>query len=293
MDWFLKWYYWYKNLGDEILLFWVIKYIFDNFDISKLFIQAQDKIWLSSWIDRNKKFLPNGYYRKIVIVEKDFDIKSRNCIKFFWWWEWLTWQRPFPYDWRNLVIKYPKDIFKWNFVLLGWIWKPDKLKMKFLYKFLLPKAKNIIVREKFSYQIAKKYNPNSILYHDFAYDVFKQFQWKPKSKDYVLVNINTYISNSQTFAEIKRFADNYENKYFMPFDMYNDVRLYEKLKSQISDLQYYDWTKKDLMQIFEFMWWAQSWIWARLHFLLILHWFGKSINPLFYQEKIKKFFENN
>jgi polysaccharide pyruvyl transferase WcaK-like protein len=43
---------------------------------------------------------------------------------------------------------------------------------------LLKNAKSITVREKYSEQIAKEYNDNVTLYHDFAFDILDRVEVK-------------------------------------------------------------------------------------------------------------------
>ena len=77
-------------------------------------------------------------------------------------------------------------------------------------------------------------------------------------------------------------------KYFFPADIKEDIKFYSLLKSQCEDLQIYDWTNKTIQETFDFFAKAKYWVWARLHFLLLLKYLDKDFDALSYQEKIDK-----
>lgn len=297
MDWFLKWYYWYKNLWDEILFFWVANYIFSNFDIKNLYVYVQDINWFENWIWLNKRFLDVNIER----IKPTKKSRISNWIYFFWWWEVLSEQRAFPYDWRNLIFRYPTQIFNKNFIILWWIWTPNKFHSKILYNLILRNSKKIIVRENTSFEICKKYNSNCVLLNDFSIDIFDKrksqyigIDQNTTEKKYILINLNKYIFNKNSVKEIVNFCKKNKElvKYYIPFDLQEDYFLYKHLKEIIDDLILYDWNSYDINNIFKFMNKSEWWIGARLHFLLILKFMNKNIIPLYYQEKIKKFFYN-
>lgn len=295
MNIFLKWYYWYKNLWDEILFFWVVNYLYNLYSFDIIYVEVNDVCWFENWIQTNKELVAFES-DKIKCVDKGYgwdEIKC--CLKVFWWWEVLADQRPFPYDGWNMLIKYPFDILKGNFSLLGWIWTPRKFLSKLLYKILLPRADKIVVRENKSFEVANMFTKNVILHNDFAQDIvwmIKKLNLQIEEKNTALININSYIYNPDSVIKIKKFIkENSERElYFIPFDMFDDLEFYEHIKDFCPSLKLYDWTDKKIIDILEFMWWSIWWIWARLHFLLLLHWLGKKTYPLAYQEKINKFF---
>jgi len=59
----------------------------------------------------------------------------------------------------------------------------------------LRQAEKIVVREKTSFELVKKYNKNTELYHDFALDVIDILKDKlvEKKSDYILINVNSHI----------------------------------------------------------------------------------------------------
>lgn len=300
MYWFLKWYYGYKNLWDEILFFGVLKRIFDNYDINKLFVEVWDVNWFSIWIDRNKNILWSNV-TKIELVDKYTSIPYPT-LKFFWGWEVLTDQRSFPHDGWNLLIRYYKDIISWNFILLWWVWTPHKWYSRILYKLILPKARQVVVREKTSQNILLGYTKQVILKEDFAYWIYLDRSLKKisrnkrlsknKSKNVLLVNLNPYINDSATKWKISSIIQKmrWYKKVFIPFDIDEDMPMYKQLKQTNPELDLFDWTTYSIDEILEFISQAKEWIWARLHFLLLMNWMGLKVHPLKYQEKIGKFF---
>lgn len=291
MDWFLKGYYWYKNLWDEVLFFWVVNKIFKEFDVDKLYVEVSDKNRFSQWIDKNRQILEIES-TQIILVEKWY-IPHKNQMLFVWGGEFFADQRKFPYDWWNILFKFFKHIIKKKFVLLWWISRPKKFRTKILYRFVLPKADKIILREKHSFDIAMKYNTNSYLYRDFAQDIYEKIKINKKNNwKKVLLNTNPYIYNLKSLEEILHSVKSYKKfeKYFVPFDINEDSKYYSHIKNFLPDLEIYDWTQFSIKEIFEFLSEAKFWIGARLHFLLFLKWSNVDIKPLFYQEKIEKFF---
>jgi hypothetical protein len=141
-----------------------------------------------------------------------------------------------------------------------------------LYKYVLPKAKSIIVRESTSQKIAEKYNNNVQLYDDFAHEIVDKYKKNISDNGIMrsdasrldngqidnkklLINLNSYIYNKKTITYLKQIVQKYSDydKYFVPFDMHDDKKLYHKLYNIIPNLKYFDWTDKTLDEILEFM----------------------------------------
>lgn len=288
----LKWYYWYKNLWDEILFFWVASYIFSNYSIKKLYVEVWDKNWFKKWLSKNSKIY--DFWDKIEIVEySQLNFKDINIL-FLGWWEVLSDQRKFPYDWRNYLFKYFPYILHKKLVILWWIWTANKFSTRILYNIILNRAFEVVVRDNYSYNIATNYCRKVFLFEDFAVNFIKNLSVNIANKKLLLINLNSYINNSDSQKTIKDICNDYfENeKYFIPFDYIEDISLFDALKKISKDIKLYEWVNYDLCEILEFMSWAKFWVWARLHFLLILKVFWINVQPLFYQEKIEKFFNN-
>ena len=61
---YLKGYYGYKNFGDELLLFGVIKEIFSRYAVEHLVIEVGNHLRIKKWIERNKKFITTRYEKE-------------------------------------------------------------------------------------------------------------------------------------------------------------------------------------------------------------------------------------
>jgi hypothetical protein len=61
---YLKGYYGYKNFGDELLLFGVIKEIFSRYSVEHLVIEVGNHLRIKKWIERNKKFITARYKKE-------------------------------------------------------------------------------------------------------------------------------------------------------------------------------------------------------------------------------------
>ncbi|MFA5748403.1 MAG: hypothetical protein WC872_04835, partial [Candidatus Absconditabacterales bacterium] len=59
---YLRGYYGYKNFGDEILFFGLVKFIFSNYDVSKLYVEVGNKNWMEHWIEKNSQILNFSKY---------------------------------------------------------------------------------------------------------------------------------------------------------------------------------------------------------------------------------------
>jgi hypothetical protein len=61
---YLKGYYGYKNFGDELLLFGVIKEIFSRYAVENLIIEVGNHLRIKKWIEKNKKFITARYKKE-------------------------------------------------------------------------------------------------------------------------------------------------------------------------------------------------------------------------------------
>lgn len=289
---YLKGYYGYKNFWDEILLLWLLPWIQEQFTPSRLVIETWDVEWLQERLDRHEAYLWNMKF-SIRLVDKRTYIKHWWWEKIFGWWEVFTDARPLPYNGWNYLIGFFSDILLSNYHIVGGIWTIKRRSTKRLYSMLLRKAKSITVRENFSYDIASTYNKNVSLYHDFAYDILDRVHVTEEMnrEPYYIINVNPYIWNEETKTKIMEFVktNNETATYrFVPWEIWSDWWYYELLRIHIPELRYYDRTENSIDEICSFFSWSSWWIAARLHVLLLLKYYNKSLIPLVYQEKVQK-----
>lgn len=299
MIWLLKWYYGYKNFGDEVLLLWVIPYVFKNYPLTHLYIESADTVWLKVRLDRHAELL-GEYVHQLTLIEKHTAKQYHRDELFLWWGEVLTDGRPFPYNGRNYLFRYPQTIFRGAYHLLWGIWTPWTWISSWLWKLLVWRAKTVIVRETRSYEIVVRYRgkENTMLYHDFAEDVLPRiikdanivFTQKTLPAKHLL-NTNPYIWSAETKQKLISFARNSPHAYYFPAEIGVDDQFFDELASEIPWLVYYDRTQYALPQICQYISFFSGVIAARLHVLRLAKLLHIPFEPLVYQEKISTFLE--
>ena len=171
-------------------------------------------------------------------------------------------ERPFPHDGRNIPLLFNYSVQKKQFILLGGIGKTRKGRTDILYRYLLPKAEKIAVRDRDSLAIAKKWNPeNTLLHQDFAQEIILRHKEQgtrneekgarnedQKKNPYILININKQSVNKENIQRIVDFCTHYPDhkKIFFPCDMNDDKYCFQAIKTYISGLEMYDRTKHSL-----------------------------------------------
>ena len=157
---------------------------------------------------------------------------------------------------------------------------------------MLPLARRIVCRDLESYHTAQMYTDQVDLYHDFALDILDIYRAQSPVSDskIAIINCNPYIRSEDTIQLFLSFARQYPDHqlYFIPGDMNEDLSYYYQLQTMIPHLQLYDWTKYSIPEICKFFAQVSFGIGARLHILMLLHYFQKPFQALTYQDKIIK-----
>jgi polysaccharide pyruvyl transferase WcaK-like protein len=297
MIWLLKWYYGYKNFGDEVLLLWVVPYLFTNYPLDHLYIETADKNWLDTRLTRHDELL-GEVSNKITLIDKHTARDYKRDELFLWWGEVLTDGRPFPYNGRNYLLRYPMTILRGSYHLLWGIGTPKKRLSARLWKFLVGKAKTVVVREKRSYEIAGRYRADgkTVLYHDFAEDVLpeviKSLPTMPTAwSTTALLNANPYIWSNETKQELIAYAARHEHAIYFPAELGVDDTFFAELAEAIPGLTLYDRTDHSLAEICAKVAGCSGVIAARLHVLRMAKLLRLPFKPLVYQEKISTFLD--
>ena len=303
---YLKWFYWYKNFWDEVLLFWLLNYLQKEYNPDEIVVEVWSVEWIQTWLNKNKEYLQDWIIDKLDFVENKeisrrftqilsfFGInKYRKYFKVFGWGEVLDESRNFPHDGWNIVLLHHYSIRKWKFILVWWIGTNEKFRTKKLFRYTLHRAQKIICREKTSYERAiANWWKNAISYEDFSKQIFQESslrsEWQKKN---ILINISPKYFNKKNIENIKKFVWKYSSdckKIFFPADINIDKELFTKIRKYIPDLEIYDRTKhnlKDSIELFSNCIW---WIWSRLHFLYPLKIFEKNFESISDSDKVKK-----
>ena len=132
-----------------------------------------------------------------------------------------------------------------------------------LYRYLLPKADKIIVRDRDSLTIAKKRNPeNTMLHQDFAQEIIETAKHKASiiKQKYILININKQSVDKENVQRIVDFCIHYPDhkKLFFPCDMNDDKHCFATIKKYVPGLEMYDWTKHSLTESLSLFYYADG-----------------------------------
>lgn len=117
----LVWFWWFKNMWDELILLWNIKLLQNQW--KKIYVISQDNIrlktFLSSEIDCSDitfiDELPRGFRSSIKYIKNNWLSQIKNFWNIdtviLWWWEILTEESPHSYYywfrsiWPTLILK--------------------------------------------------------------------------------------------------------------------------------------------------------------------------------------------
>lgn len=308
MKLYLKWFYWYKNFGDEVILFWLLNYLQLEYNPESFVVEVWNLVRTQNRVSQNKKYLDTWVLDKLDFVEnsamsrrfRQLQIflwldKYRKYFKVFGGWEVLDESRKFPHDGRNLMILYRNDIRKRNFIIVGWIGTDHKKSTKKMFGYILHKAQKIICREEFSYQRSQKYwAKSSLLHNDFSQTIFEEYENNERIVDEkeksVLINISPKHFYPENIEKIQKHLLKYPDhkKIFFPADINFDKEFYPEIRKIIPDLEIYDWTKHSLSDTISLFQSCDSGIWSRLHFLYPLKVFNKDFVSISKSDKVKK-----
>lgn len=309
----IKWYYWYKNLGDELILFSLLNRIEDRFEPQRISIECGNKNRLESWILKHKTFLIPGIISKIEFLPKPSrKEKIQLCLWMKKWiydfiifggWEVVDESRNFLYRWRNLLLQYKRDIKHWRTALVWWLWTNQKFWTRFLQKFLIKNANFILVRDQSSFTLVQNFlkeNNEPEKKSDYiwdlslpilqeALDIFTEEKIKTKREKYYLINYSPLCNKQSTLKELKKFSDSHKDSQpiYIACKQPEDETFFSEIQSIIPNCECFDWTQNDIAAILKLFYFAESGIWARLHFLYILKFFKKPFIQLHNSHKIK------
>ena len=192
---YVKWYYWYMNMGDELLLLWLVNWIQKEYSPDFLYIESWDVSFLNKRLVSCQQYLLLDI-KNIRVVWRNEKKYREGTFKIFGWGEVITDERKIPYNWWNYLLWFFGDVVRKNFAVVWWIWTQKKIWTWFLYTCLLWRAQRVVVRDTTSHGVASMYKKTE-LYHDFCYDLLTQIQpINPEKKPYIIFNINKYLRNN-------------------------------------------------------------------------------------------------
>ena len=310
----IKWYYWYKNLGDELIIFSLLNWADERFNPDKISIECWDEKRLEDRIVKHEAFLIPGIIEKITFLPKPnlqekFNIclwKRKKLYDFIimWWWEVVDESRSLLYRWWNLYLQYGWNIKQWSTAIVGGLWTSKKLGTSYLQKFLVRNSSIIILRDRKSFELTKRIlqegwqNPDEKAEYDWdltlpllqeAKDIFKEKKIKRQKDPYYLVNFSPLCKKEESFKLIQKFADSHKNMQpiYIACNKYEDEEFFEDIQEILPNCEMFDWTQANITETLKLFYFAEWWIWARLHFLYILKFFKKQFVQLHNSNKIE------
>ena len=313
---YLKWYYGYQNLWDEILLFGVIQYLYDQMNVTHIILEVQDEKRMKSWMAKHLHFLPNITltYQSLSLPNQKLTYRWQKILLGL---RWLFGLMPLivfgggeiintlrPFDTWNYLLQYPLHILTGRYILIGGVthrWKDDRIA-----KILIKNAQKVIVRDAWSSCNVKVFRNDVTLFQDFAIDIILHsleetktwheekegtvLPWSIPHEPYILLNLHPSCLDDKSMKKIHSFIQKYKKHqiYFIPCDMIHDMQCYEVLKEKYKDIQLFDWTHYDIDSIVKFFVWCTAGLGARLHFLLLLQQCKRPFEAIVYHDKVRK-----
>lgn len=300
----LVWFWWFKNMWDELILLWNIKLLQKQW--KKIFVISQDntrlKAFLSKEIDCSDitfvDELPRWIRSSIRYLKKNWLKQLKLFFQIdtviLWWWEILTEESSHSYHYRFRSI-WPSLFFRKNLYIMWGVQIPRKKLNKKLFNFTLKRTCKIFCRDFEWVEELKKYGfENAEFFMDTSYFVRDNRDKYKKESDenYIVININ---SNWKHFMEdlkneSKKYINQWYNCCFVPVCTWwtdDDNRFFDELKKDFQNIKIYKWDD-DFEQFLQFLWWAKCVISARLHLYLISEYMWLNVINFPYQKKILK-----
>lgn len=311
----IKWFYWFKNFGDELILLSLLARIEDFYQPEKISILCGDPQWLEQRILKHKDFLP-PIFSKLCFVAKPNRIQQ---IKMFFWfysesydliifggWEVLDEDRKFPYNWRNIPLLYRKYIRQKKFILLWGFWTRKKWGSEYLHHKLFNQAQFIGARDVNSFKQAQffvpDYEKNKVqLFWDFSLffleetkNLFEQTPFENNRGDYILINYWDNCHSKESLDQIKHFLEQHKNtlSIYVPMNIEEENKYFPLLQEHIPSLEKFDRSVAGVASTLKLFFFSQWGIGTKLHFLYPLKYFWKSIEVLDLRYKIQTNFSD-
>jgi len=310
----IKWYYWYKNLWDELIIFSLLNRADERFNPDKISIECGDEKRLENWIIKHKAFLIPWIIEKLNFLPKpNRREKIQICLWMkkklydfiiFWWWEVIDESRSFLYRWRNLLFQYRRNIKQWMTAIVWGLWTNKKLWTQYLQGFLVKNAKIVILRDKSSFELTKKILESNwqrreekteydwdltLSLLEESENIFKEKKIKSQRDPYYLVNFSPLCKKEKAFKLIRKFADGYKKMQpiYISCNKAEDEQFFKEIQEILPNCEIFDWTQANISETIKLFYFAEWWIGARLHFLYILKFFKKDFVKLHSSHKIE------
>lgn len=299
MKWLLKCYYGYRNRGDEVLFFGVVKYLFDHYDdLTVLDVEVGDVSWMSQWCEMN----PSWWW-----LYKD-RVRFVSSRRFSMWWAdydviFAGWGEVLAQKWRNpwhAGFNYLALFWRWIWTRrVVWLWgieTPTVWWSKVLYRMVLPYAREIVCREQGSYEIARKFTDRVVLYHDWAIDVLQEAtkgrKRQKENNNCILINSIPKHTAPEIIAQFHEWIQGYPDHQIINFPAEEWDILPEVIRAQYGDrITTRQRREHDIASSIDVFQQADAGFGQRLHFIIPCVYLCIPHYRLVYSEKISKILE--
>ena len=310
----IKWYYGYKNLWDELIIFSLLNRADERFNPDKISIECWDEKWLENWILKHRDFLIPWIIKKLNFLPRpNWKEKIQICLWMkrnlydyiiLWWWEVIDESRDFLHRGRNLFFQYRWTIKNWLAAIVGGLGTNKKWWTAFLQNFLVKNANIIILRDQNSFELTKKIleqswqNREEKAEYDWdltlslleeTKEIFAEEKIKSKRDPYYLVNYSPLCDKEKSFKLIRKFADSHKDlqPIYIACNKSEDEKFFGDIQEILPNCEIFDRTQANIAETLKLFYFTKWGIWARLHFLYILKFFGKEFVKLHDSHKIQ------
>ena len=310
----IKWYYGYKNLWDELIIFSLLNWVDERFNPDKISIECWDEKWLENWIIKHKAFLIPWILEKLNFLPRpNWKEKMQLCL---WmrrdlydfiilgWWEVVDESRSFLYRGWNLFFQYRRSIKQWLAAIVWWLGTNKKLWTSFLQEFFVKNSNIIILRDRNSFELTKEilernwqnredkaeYDGDLTLsLLEETKEIFAEEKIESKRDPYYLVNFSPLCDKEESFKLIRKFADSHKKMQpiYIACSEWEDKTFFDDIQEILPNCEYFDRTQANIAETLKLFYCVEGGIGARLHFLYILKFFGKEFVKLHDSHKIQ------
>ena len=318
----LVWNWWYRNLWDELILLWNVKFLLKQW--KKITIACYDPEWLrnffTQFVDVSKVlFIPElpkwfrSFFRYVFEYGMEWFLsfwKTDTII--LWWWEILTEENPCaywywrmsirPFLWKKKIQNLFKKKEKSDLYIMWWVQIPESSKKKKQLLSLLKYTTACYLRDFEAVDEIAPYVKNCEFFMDTSYFAY---EWnnvsidaeKKIEKPYVIVNLN---KNAEQFfdelvKDIKSYCKKWYRIYYAPIAKgnniyYQDLQYSQRLEKELwedIDFALLDW-ESDFEYFVKILKRAEKVFSSRLHLYLIASFLRCDTKVYPYQRKILK-----
>ena len=310
----IKWFYGYKNLWDELIIFSLLNRADERFNPEKISIECGDEKWMEDWILKHRDFLIPWIIKKLNFLPRpNLKEKIKICL---WmkrnlydyiilgWWEVIDESRDFLHRGWNLFFQYRRSIKQWITAIVWGLGANKKLWTSFLQNFLVKNANIILLRDQNSFELTKKIleqnwqNREEKAEYDWdltlslleeTKEFFTEEKTKSKRDPYYLVNFSPLCDKEKSLKKIRKFADSHKNiqPIYIACNEHEDKSFFDDIQEILPNCEIFDRTQANIAETLKLFYCAEWGIGARLHFLYILKFFEKEFVKLHDSHKIQ------